>query len=300
MRRSTKVGVALGVAAVAGLVVARRGRKPRRPPVKRTLLALALVSARAWWNPASWWNTVAHLGDNVAHDIESWVKDFVNLCFSIYDEAAQLALDLIDGLINLVGYVAGVAYSWAGDALGDITNIVDNWIPSIVNSIWSTVWGWVVDAANAAASALDDVYGWAVAAFDAVDGVINSIWDNYLLPALDWISHAADWFGDQFAGWWNEFWAVAIAPVLDTLSDLGGWIEVAGNFLYGDVTTAVHAVEAAWDWIVWFGEHTFDELDQLFTEGMPDITEAWILSVFNDLSEGDSKIESVLEQVFGS
>jgi hypothetical protein len=285
--------------ALLGVGIRHARNRGTSPPVKRTLFLLALASSRQWWNPSTWWNTVQHLGSDAVSDIEDWVKDFVNLCFSIYDEAEQLAIELINGLINLVGYVASVAYSWGQQALTGVDVLVSSWIPEALDDVKNTVLGWVNDAISAASEALGDVYGWAVDAFNTVDGVLDAIYNEYVVPAVDWIANAGDWFYNELDGWWDEFWDYAIGPVINDLSNLGGWIDTAGDFLYGEVTDAIHLVEEATDWLVWFGEHTFDDLENLFSQSTSGVNETWLLGALGGLDQANETASENFAKILG-
>jgi hypothetical protein len=136
--------------------------------------------------------------------------------------------------------------------------------------IWWAIQGFWNDVVNPAIHFLHDVLNYAIAvvqyAINALSAGVQWLVDHLIIPAFDWILHAAEtvgrWIEDAVIAFYHDF----ILPFWNDF--LKVWDEIAGvaDFVYHEVLAVVRAVEKAWDWIIWFGEHTFDELRHLYDD----------------------------------
>ncbi len=128
----------------------------------------------------------------------------------------------------------------------------------------------------------------------------TATFDDFIAPAFDWVANADAWvfgklesFGESLL---NDIHSIYDAAIADLVAGLGE----LGNLVGGEVMTVVHAVEAAWDWILWFGEHALEDFIDLPGE----ITSLGHLSSAKqfaaDVHGSVDWVESVLENFIGS
>jgi hypothetical protein len=160
-------------------------------------------------------------------------------------------------------------------------------IGRVANAGWHWVNGaesWFVSHAEHALSVFDnEVVRPAVGAVETFarqeaanveSGVVNVANDVGRLAAgpvaavEHFVEGAGDWFADEFDSAWHIAYNDAIGPALHSVEV--GVDAVAPIILYGaeDIVHTVEMVIKAAEWIVWFGEHTFEDLLGLAT-GLP-------------------------------
>jgi phage-related protein len=300
VRRSTKVGIALGVVAVGLTVVGRPRERHPRPPVQRTLAVVALAIFAEWWNPVSWLSDLGTLAADSAQEIRNWVTIAVDEAFSLFDAAASITIGFIDDILSdIVGTIAVIG-GMATTLVEQVAGIISSAIPNAINWVVGTVEGWARDAIGIVSLAVDGVISFFNGLINDVENEAKYVFDTYIAPAIQWIEGAADWVGAIIETAWNAFWAVAIAPVINVIDTISDQIDSLWNYLFGEARSVIDVVEQAWDWIVWFSEHTFDDIDQIIMSGESSIGASWVKSVAAGLDSQAAGVESMLERILGS
>jgi hypothetical protein len=300
MRRSVKVGIALGGAALLGAALSRHRSAPKGPPVQRTLLLVSAVVVAQWWNPTTWWGTVSSLGSAAIQDIENWARDAISKAFAIYDAGLQFVLGLTDSLINaaLAG-VDAVAHNLSGIA-GQLYGVIVSTIPNAIQGLWDTALGWVHDAENAASWALGLVQGWATELFQYIESDVESLWTNYIAPAFDWVENAEGWLVSRLTGWADDMIAFIGGVISSAVGAVENDVQGLADLVDHEVLDAVHVVEKAWDWLVWLGEYPLHEVEAILSDPASLFPGGFIRQAGSDVGSYAQGIEGAWETMLGN
>lgn len=173
-------------------------------------------------------------------------------------------------------------------------------------------------------------------AWNDLTNFVANMWDQIGVPIIDGIVHLADWVGQQVYHWIGIFYHDVILPAVHAIIDAIDWVAKIGDYVLHLIDTAVTAfydnvlkpilaplfaavgfvgtlwtwfetvardvvtvAEKAISWLVWFGEHTFDEARALFTGGGSPLhllhAESVARSVEGDLGAFASLIEQAIQ-----
>ncbi len=252
----------------------------------------------AWWNPESWWKAV----DNQYHSVDKAVKRLIH-------DAIKDVLDVVHSAVHDVE-------RWATDVLNRFGAVITN-VGHLAQDAYnigahlaSTIGG---DIRSEATRLITDAVGWVKGAIEEVTRAINE--------AIRWIDNADNWLVAWIRPWWSSVWdAVLAGPIhaIDTVADLithmfsdlwGGVYRDIIHPIETDLATArkdladlldwyfhtakdaIDGVIKAWDWIVYAGEHTIKEVEQLPGEIKLDLS-TWDVSTM--VEDGLSAVESVI------
>lgn len=189
-----------------------------------------------------------------------------------YDFAKKLvakALDVVAGWIR--DAVRGIhdAFDWVGgaiDALGStVAGLVDSTLNSVGHAIAGTV-GWVAAVVNDAKNVVLGIFhtfeGWTRAAISAVT---DTLWQAYhtALNFAEDVGRDVRGFAAELVNGARAVLEGAIHGVESLLGHVWHdvvepWIDKIWRWITDRAENVIHAVERAWSWIVWFGDHTFD------------------------------------------
>lgn len=297
MRKWVALGVVL--AAAVGAVVVTRPVRRRRPAWRRMLLLWLVAQLRIDWNPLSWGNSIGHIASNAVRDIENWARNAINLGLTIYDDSVTAVFDGIDwaiasaeNVLSIVGNYAVEALDWVLAAPG----IVGGWIDSAENWLWANV---VSPAINDVMGWANDVYNWAVDAYNDLAAAASWVTNNIIDPILRWVENAENWVQQHLAAFWDSIWAAYIGPIWSMIiwlwDNVPQWVDWLINTAYDVVLLCIKAGE----WIIWFGEHTFDELEADGNSLANMFTPGWIASAAAGDTDAMAGIEADFVRMFG-
>jgi phage-related protein len=221
------------------------------------------VMAMSWWDPVSWWDTIKGTAVRTFDDIKSFIRHAVHTALHLVTDALDF-WTFLQGLFNAaIQWAVGVAQSVANTAMGWIEGAADtvgHWINDAWNWFWSNVIAPAIGAVDAAwrfgVGVVQDIVSGLQAAFDWVNA-------NLIDPMFHWIENAADTVGQWINDAWNWFYQEVIAPIAHLLNDVAAAAQALWDWFWNVAKDAVEGVVRAWDWIVWFGEHTFRDLEHL-------------------------------------
>jgi hypothetical protein len=209
------------------------------------------------------------------------------------------------------------------DLLDYVFTVVTNSLSSVLQTVWGYVLGtvvWIENAATTVGHWIDGTWDWLWAyviapaiqlvrdalnyAVDVLQWIIaqvanNLAWllDNVIAPAWDWIEHAVETVG----GWiWDAVEGFYHNVILPLLADAEWWAHLlasAWDWLTHEVVAVVNIVIKAWDWLVWMGEHTFDDLTALFDGADAQATREQLLGVAGSEHGAYDFVEHYLERI---
>lgn len=292
MRKWLALGAVVGV--IFGAVVVTCPARRRRPKWRRWLLLWVLAQLRIDWDPLSWLSSIGHIASSSVQSIENWARNAINAALTIYDDSLQWVFDGIDDAINAAGNVLSIVGNYAVDALDWINN-APNTIGGWIESAWDRFWNDVVaPAINAVTGFAQDVYNWAVDAYNALDSAYDWVVANVIDPVVRWIESADQWWENHLAQWWDDIWSSTIGPMWSwiqwVVDNLPGWVDWLANTAFD----AVELVVQAGDWIVWFAEHSFDDLESMGASLEDMFTPGWIQAA----AAGESDLAAGIEDDF--
>jgi phage-related protein len=261
---------------------------------------VAMVNAGAWWNPFAWLEKIGDLGSDIVSDIENWVEDAVNWAFSIYDAAAQLTMDAVNDGIGYIFDAMSIVTSELTNIYDSLNNILGPWITRIISDVESAADSLVNAAINLATDALNTAVSFISSVIQAVINTATATFDDFIAPAFEWVGNAENWLIERL----ESFGATLISAVHslydDALSDIEQGLSEVVGLVGGEVMTVVHAVEAAWDWILWFGEHAIEDFIDIpgDLESFAHLSSA--RSFASDIGGSVDWVESVITDFMGS
>lgn len=266
-----------------------------RGPVACGIVGLVLFAD--WWNPVSWWNdffgTVATTWDDVKNFIHNVVKSAVDLLADGVDFFYYVFTVITNALKATVDHLSAAADVLWSFMVSEAER-VGGWITNAVDWLWSNI---VVPALAVLQSAVDYVGSALGFAIDLVKNSLDDIWRNYIAPAFDWVEHAAEtvggWIGDAVSAFYND----VIKPVFDFVGQIGHDLYAALGYIYNDVVAVVNAVVKAWGWVIWFGEHSFEEILALLGGADHALTRDWLLGAAEHGSGVADEVAAWLEQI---
>jgi hypothetical protein len=270
-----------------------------RPPVGRTLALVLAAGMHSWWNPVSWFNSLVSFGGSTLSDLENWVKDAINKALSIYDDVASLTIAALEATATWASDGVTDLIDWSNEAVGWINNITGNLIPAIGNWAIGIASGWVNDLRSWTEGAFTDVYNWATTAISGIVDAYNWTVANIIDPVSHWVDNAETWLQSRLASWWDTIWANTIGPIWSALQwlvdNVPGWVEWLAQTAYGWVL----AVIKAGGWILWMGEHDFDDLVNLIESTPGQIDHAWLNSVVAQTPGTATEVEDWFARLLG-
>ncbi len=281
---------------VESYIAGRRQRRRSAPALWRSLaigVALAvgpydiIGDIEGWWNGATNW-----VG-------QGW-QDIKNLVHSV----VHAAVSIVAGALDLIDYAFTVT-------INALTSSVSWWFDNIVTPLW----GWFLGAAQWATHLIDDAWNWFYAAIiapalqlldDAINWGIGALqwaineaaaglqWlvDNIISPAWHWIESAAQTVGGWIWDAIDAFYQAFIAPIVADVQQAWHLLDQLWNWAWNTAANVVAVVEQAWDWIVWFAEHSFQDLLALATGSGPHDVRDFILG---EASSSNSWIEGIID-----
>jgi hypothetical protein len=287
-------------AALASWLLARHRRS-----VVRLALSLAARQLRPSfdWDPISWAESVGGwivgAGSRAVDDIKALIVKVVGDAIKAVNDSLH---DAVRGLTDAIGAVSDGVNSvldWIGNA--------DSWLAAHIFASLQTFWGW---AGALVAQWLDDLRSWASDALDALGRVltdaINAVssavdWvvANLIDPVLHWIDQAAEFVGHVIDVWWDAVWSATIGPALDLLDHVWGLVQQLWHFLTVVWVDVWHVLDKAWGWLVWLGEHTFDDLLALFSGTAEGITPDGVKALAHPNAEVLQLLSDGFERVIG-
>lgn len=181
----------------------------------------------------------------------------INDGLDLIDYVFTVVTNSISAIVNHLSAAADILWSWMVHA----ADTVGGWITAAAYWWWDNVISPAIGLVHDIVNYVSDALSYAIGLVSAgLDWAIN----NLVVPALNWIENAVNTVGGWISDAVNAFYHDVILPIwgdvqhlLDAANDLWQW---AFNF----ADSLLHGVEKAWDWVVWFGEHTFDDLRALF------------------------------------
>lgn len=240
-----------------------------------SVLGLALLGQ--WWNPVAWWNDFFGAVATTWNDVKAFIHDAIKAAVDLLDDGVNLfyyvfvvVTDALQAGLNAVTNIATVAWQWVESA----ATVVGGWIQYATTTLWN-------DVIWPAIKFVEDGLNFAVGALQyAIDGVINAaaaLWDNYVSPLWDWVAHSLEtvsgWIWSAIDGFYNAF----IKPIIATVEQIGHDLYAALDWLFNVAVGVVDAVIKAWDWVVWFGEHTFADIRALLSGTDAQLNRDWLL-----------------------
>jgi hypothetical protein len=296
--RNLEVTVSLGERCRTALDK-RRGRV-RHPPVTRTLVMVAMVNAGAWWNPFAWLEKIGNLGSDIVSDIENWVEDAVNWAFSIYDAAAQLTMEAVNDGLGYVFDALSVVGNEVTNIYDSLNNILGPWITRIISDVESAADALVNAAISLASAALDAALSFIAGLLEGIENAATAIFNEFIAPLWNFFQGAAAWLFGELEQFGETLIDSVHALYDDVIADIEYGLSEVVNLVGGEVMTAVHAVEAAWDWILWFGEHAIEDFIDIpgDLESFAHLSSARAFA--SDIGGSVDWVESVITDFMGS
>jgi phage-related protein len=293
--RKTALGVAL-VLGVVGWRALRDARPSRARPPLVTLVVLALVG-QFDWDPLSWFTEIgswiSRVGNDVANFVYTVVGDAVKSIYAALNAGVDALDDALDGVNNALGFVSDWIAGEADRAATYFWQLIAGWW----DAVEPLVRGWVDDLRNDATSAISNVVNWATDLINDVRNTAAALYDNVILPLVNWVEQAADWFAHMVAAWWSVIYDNLIRPEFDlltkglqTLADIATWF-------YNELPTMWKILTGALDWLAWFAVHTFEDIGELVTGTLGGVNQSWLQSVIKPNDEVLGVVDDWLERV---
>lgn len=252
------------------------------------------------WNPLSWIQSAGNIASSAISDVENWAKNAIKLAVDALSDAVSLVTDGIEALdtalvagFQSITSLAENTYNWAAQIA-----YVD--LPDAVNGLFNTALGWVDDAEGLAEQLYNAAIGYATDVVDDVTNALDYALNNYLYPAWNWIGNAENWVGALLDSWWDAIWANTFGPIWSAMQWLAGLGADWFDWLTNVATDAINAVIKAWEWIVWFGEHTIDDLVNLVDSTPSQIDNAFLNSAVAQVPGAFEEAEEWFSQILGA
>lgn len=269
-----------------------------------------IFNARGWITTVAvvGWLTSLIVGD-LFSDITSFVWDVINPVASIESLASDVynwVANLWDAMWNAVTNILDDFQNWEG-LIEDVWDGVGSWFTDLENDLvgWWTdlfndIWQDVIDPASWFFEQLwNAIYPYAE---DLGNAIVHGLVDP-ILDAWDWVVES---LGDIWnlvypfvAQWWNDIYGDVIAPILGLAESVYGTVSNIAQWLESGAADVINAVEKAMEWIIWFGEHTFDDLTAFFSS-VPSALEHWLINGFVQAQEDyTDEILSIIAEAAG-
>lgn len=254
----------------------------------------------SWWNPDTWWRAVDNTYNRVAGDIKVFVKD-----------AIRSATDAIEADIRDVSNLAGAALNGLWGALTNVGNLASSAWNQAQNIVNTDLPNWAGDIRNWAAGEINSVSGWVSNiqgwinqagswVSGLISGAIATLTTDVINPITAWIDSAADFVAKMIDDAWQAVYRDVIHPI--EADALKAWhvIDHLWQWYDKEARDAVSGVIKAWDWIVWFGEHTFTDLAKLQGDISNTLTYGHVKEWFKvDLEGLHAKVDDEIARIFG-
>jgi hypothetical protein len=277
MRRRALAGAlaVVGVALVARALVPRK--RVRKPPIVRVFGLVALASFD--WDPISWVKDIGGFVVRSFNDVKLFVLTIVgDAIHGVYD-ALNAAVDAVDDALSDVQNGLASFGSWIDSEADRIGSWVDHWWDLTWGWVQSTVQGWIADLRNWTVDAIAAAASFLYAAIHVVEQAADTLYRDVIAPILSWVAGAAQWFAHMIESWWDGIYNDVIKPIGDLLDQAWQYAQVAYHFVTVVWVDVWKVLDAAWGWLVWFAEHTFDDLESLGSDLGHDASRSTLLGL---------------------
>lgn len=164
--------------------------------------------------------------------------------------------------------------------------------------IWGAIQGFYHDVILPALGLLHDALDFAIGALQyainlAAQGFTWWV-DHVIMPAWDWVQHAASTVAGWVNGWWDWIWSHVVAPLINDAEFWAHLLASAWDWLTTTVVAVVHVVLLAWVWLIWFGEHTFDDIRSLISGGAHGVNREWML---NEAGDPNGYLAQIMDEI---
>lgn len=226
------------------------------------------------------------------HNAVKWVADEFNAAFDLIDyvftvitngltASLGMAWNILNGVWSWIVNAATTVYGWA-------TNVVNWWWDNIILpavGVVHDILNYVTEALSYAINLVQEALDWAI--------------NNLVVPALNWIVHAAETVGGWIWAAIDGFYRDVIAPIINDVESIFRELGQVADFVWHGLLDIYHAIIKAWQWIVWFGEHTFDDIKALLFGTEHALTRDWLLGAAHDPNGWGGKLADDLARILG-
>lgn len=236
----------------------------------------------AWYDPVSWFNSAKHDALKTIDDVKDWVlKRVKQLADELWSDLSDLKSWADQGLkdgrqaLNDLGndFATGIDTlgSTARQLVADAVHTAEHYADDVRHDLSIAVHGaerladkgisdlktWtsdlVKDAGKAATTLYHDAERYADAAVSTFDRDVVKPLENALSVGIK----DAESFASKAV---SDFYKDVVKPIAGDVAKVASEAEGAVKWIVDTGSTVAEMVIKASDWIVWLGEHTFDEL----------------------------------------
>lgn len=245
-----------------------------------------------WWDPGSWWSSLAGDVSSAAGEVKRLVRQGVDAAVRQVERVIDSAIDAVERTFDTIRSDASAAWGWINSIRGDIIHIWSVDIPNAWHHALDVAAGWVHNVEHALDSLRHDAAHW----FDivrheaatALDAVVRDLVD----PVIRWVERAEHWIQAHFASWWDEIYRHVINPILKDLRTALHYAEALWDWYWHQAKDMIEICIKAEKWLVWFAEHPFTALEDA---GRMLVNEFSIKSIERDFHEVETHVDQWAE-----
>lgn len=175
--------------------------------------------------------------------------------------------------------------SWVDNAF----TYVEGLISGALTWLWVTI---VLPAINALRDAADAAIGVVTSLVADAQSFALVLWNDYIVPATVWIQHAGDLIGGWITSAIATFYNDVLLPIWSFVQSAAQEADTAWHWVeqYGD--DVWHVIDAAWGWLVWLGENTYDDVVAAIHDIVHPVTTSFVQQ---EIQLGQSHIDAIAD-----
>ena len=210
--------------------------------------------------------------------------DALNAVGNVFSDAFDFARRLVRKAMDFLLSAIDQAKQWVSDSFGWITGAfeslrdftyqlateVTSGVGHVVGVGVDAVRGLIAGALNTAKQWVKDAEGLAQRAVDGVTSLAWTVWKDVRAYAEQLVTDLRRWAEDAIGAAGSALRALigGVSSLLDHVWHdlLGPAVSTLWDFAFKWAKDLLHAVEAAYGWIVWLGQHTFSWWRDMFDD----------------------------------
>jgi len=229
-----------------------------------------------WWDPAYWLYKFGQVAVETVDDVKTWTLD------AVHEAADLIHEDVVD--------VWGLAHNWLDDAIGYAERLGEHAWQGIQTAVHEAAHLFDV-ARHDAASLFDRARHDLAAAVAAARHEAAHLFDEAVHDAeheLDLLRHWTAHELDDVRGWAERdlvapvehelglLWHAVVRDVWAKLDEAFHRLAKLEGDVYGEIMGAVHLVEEAGDWLVYFARHSVKDIEHLGEDVFSATVASWL------------------------
>lgn len=230
---------------------------------------------KPWWEPSQWFGDIVNFFSGIGNDVTSLITKAVSSAANLLHEDLHSVWNLTSGWIRDVVHYIEEGLNWVDQQLKRTLHEAVHLYRAAVHLA-----AHYYDVVRHDIAHLLDIVRHAIAwLWDALTRFVWSVLSRYVFRPLDvlvhWLAHWVDYVLRIVWKGLDWYWHHVFLPFWSDLLGVVKRVERLERTVFHDFLWAIRLIEDCADWLIWFADHTFADLEHLARGGRDDL-EKWL------------------------